>query len=179
MISSAAGLHRGVSDTEELARHTDVYISYLPMAHSFEVCMQMCMIVAGAKIGFYQVQPPPTLLPAPRPHAEQQDSAGRELGCREWQRGVRCVYVWGRVTAGGCGCGRGQGDVRKLVSDDLPALKPTLFAGVPRVYGRVYGPRSPAPALPLPAPLLPSPLLRRGEGLLCAPEGGRRRGGRG
>jgi len=84
VISSAAGLHRGVSDTEELARHTDVYISYLPMAHSFEVCMQMCMIVAGAKIGFY------------------------------------------------------QGDVRKLVSDDLPALKPTLFAGVPRVYGRVY-----------------------------------------
>ena len=31
-----------------------------------------------------------------------------------------------------------QGDV-KLVIDDIGALKPTLFVGVPRVYDRVYG----------------------------------------
>jgi hypothetical protein len=24
------------------------YISYLPMAHTFEVCMQLCIIIAGA-----------------------------------------------------------------------------------------------------------------------------------
>lgn len=30
-----------------------------------------------------------------------------------------------------------QGDVRKLV-DDIGALKPTLFIGVPRVFDRVY-----------------------------------------
>lgn len=31
-----------------------------------------------------------------------------------------------------------QGDVRKLVTDDIPALKPTIMAGVPRVYARIY-----------------------------------------
>jgi long-chain acyl-CoA synthetase len=30
-----------------------------------------------------------------------------------------------------------QGDVRKLV-DDIAALRPTLFAGVPRVFERIY-----------------------------------------
>ena len=30
-----------------------------------------------------------------------------------------------------------QGDVRKLV-DDIGALKPTLFVGVPRVFERIY-----------------------------------------
>ncbi|EKX31964.1 hypothetical protein GUITHDRAFT_121866 [Guillardia theta CCMP2712] len=62
----------------------DIYISYLPMAHSFEICIQICMVAVGASIGFF------------------------------------------------------QGDIRLLVSSDLPLLKPTLMSGVPRVYGRVY-----------------------------------------
>lgn len=60
------------------------YISYLPLAHSFELNMQILMIATGSCIGFY------------------------------------------------------QGDVRKLVTDDIPALKPTIMAGVPRVYARIY-----------------------------------------
>ena len=31
------------------------------------------------------------------------------------------------------------GDPLKLISDDIPALKPTLFPSVPRVYNKVYG----------------------------------------
>lgn len=30
-----------------------------------------------------------------------------------------------------------QGDIRKLV-DDIGALRPTIFAGVPRVFERIY-----------------------------------------
>lgn len=61
-----------------------VYISYLPLAHSFELNMQLLMLTTGSSIGFF------------------------------------------------------QGDIRKLVASDIPALKPTVMAGVPRVYSRIY-----------------------------------------
>lgn len=62
---------------------TDVYLSYLPLAHCFEACVQIAAICAQAAIGFY------------------------------------------------------QGDA-KLLIDDVAVLKPTVFAGVPRVYSRIY-----------------------------------------
>lgn len=60
----------------------DSYMSYLPLAHSFETCMLAAIISAGGHIGFY------------------------------------------------------DGDVRHL-SDNARELRPTLFAGVPRVYTRI------------------------------------------
>lgn len=36
-------------------------------------------------------------------------------------------------------CGYFGGDVLKLVSDDLPMLKPTFFPSVPRLYNKIYG----------------------------------------
>ena len=38
----------------------------------------------------------------------------------------------------GVRCGYFSGDVLKLVSDDLPALKPTFFPSVPRLYNRIH-----------------------------------------
>lgn len=35
--------------------HTDVYISYLPMAHVFERAAQGIHVFKGASIGYYQV----------------------------------------------------------------------------------------------------------------------------
>lgn len=32
-----------------------------------------------------------------------------------------------------------SGDVLKLISDDIPVLKPTFFPGVPRLFNRLYG----------------------------------------
>jgi len=61
-----------------------VYISYLPLAHSFELNMQILILSCASSIGFY------------------------------------------------------QGDVRKLVTHDMPALQPTIMAGVPRVFNRIY-----------------------------------------
>jgi len=83
-LASASGLLLG--NTTPLVTESDVYISYLPMAHSFDPCMQFCVIIAGASVGF------------------------------------------------------SQGDPKKLVGDggDLSALRPTIMAGVPRVYSRVY-----------------------------------------
>ena len=79
ILASASGLFRfGIEFYP-----TDVYLSYLPLAHSFETVMQILTIIAGGSIGFY------------------------------------------------------QGDARKL-TDDIAALRPTVFAGVPRVYSRIY-----------------------------------------
>ena len=60
------------------------YISFLPLAHSFETCMQISLICAGGSIGFY------------------------------------------------------GGNLKTLATVDIPELKPTVMAGVPRVYQRIY-----------------------------------------
>lgn len=39
----------------------------------------------------------------------------------------------------GVRCGYFGGDVQKLVSHDLPMLKPTFFPSVPRLYNKIYG----------------------------------------
>ena len=39
----------------------------------------------------------------------------------------------------GVRCGFFSGDVLKMISQDIPALKPTFFPSVPRLYNRIYG----------------------------------------
>lgn len=63
----------------------DVYISYLPAAHSFEQALQATSLISGMRCGFY------------------------------------------------------GGNPLALVSEDLPALRPTFFPSVPRIFNRVYG----------------------------------------
>jgi len=82
LASSAALLNQ--SANVQLIRDDDVYISFLPLAHSFETCMQVSTILVGASIGFF--------------------------------------------------CG----DVRKLIGEDVPMLRPTVMAGVPRIYSRMF-----------------------------------------
>jgi long-chain acyl-CoA synthetase len=83
IISSSGGLLRQ-NPHLDLLRPDDVYLSFLPLAHSFETCMQVCCILVGCGVGFY------------------------------------------------------QGDARKLVSEDMPDLRPTIMAAVPRIYARIY-----------------------------------------
>ncbi|EKX40085.1 hypothetical protein GUITHDRAFT_143034 [Guillardia theta CCMP2712] len=83
VLSSAAGILRQ-NFREDLLLEDNLYISYLPLAHSLEVGLQNCVVLVGCAIGFY------------------------------------------------------QGDVKKLVSEDLPDLRPTIMAGVPRIYARIY-----------------------------------------
>lgn len=52
-MASVSGLLRG--NAQDLVVESDVYISYLPMAHSFDPCMQFCIITVGASIGYSQV----------------------------------------------------------------------------------------------------------------------------
>lgn len=63
----------------------DIYISYLPAAHSFEQALQGIALFTGCRCGFY------------------------------------------------------GGNPLALVSEDLPALRPTFFPSVPRIFNRVYG----------------------------------------
>lgn len=79
ILASVSGLRAFGVDIVQ----TDVYFSYLPLAHSFETVMQLLGLCAGAACGFY------------------------------------------------------QGSV-KLLTDDIVTLKPTVFAGVPRVYSRIH-----------------------------------------
>jgi long-chain acyl-CoA synthetase len=83
ILSSSGGLLRQ-NPHLDLLRPDDVYLSFLPLAHSFETCMQVCCILVGCGVGFY------------------------------------------------------QGDARKLVSEDMPDLRPTIMAAVPRIYARIY-----------------------------------------
>ena len=63
---------------------SDVYISFLPLAHIYEATLQVAFAVVGASIGFY------------------------------------------------------AGDPLKMLTDDIPLLKPTILAAVPRIYSRIY-----------------------------------------
>lgn len=36
-------------------------------------------------------------------------------------------------------CGFFSGDPTKMIREDIPALKPTFFPGVPRIYNSIYG----------------------------------------
>lgn len=63
----------------------DSYLSYLPLAHSFEQVLFASALTFGTRIGFF------------------------------------------------------GGDLLKLTKEDLPALKPTIFISVPRLYNRIYG----------------------------------------
>lgn len=72
----------GVMHSNVALSHSDVYLSYLPLAHSFETCMVLTVVAVGGSVGFF------------------------------------------------------ANDVRKLTTD-AQALRPTLFAGVPRVYTRI------------------------------------------
>jgi len=47
--------------------------------------------------------------------------------------------LFGIVLAFGMRCGFYSGDPQKLLKEDLPALKPTFFPSVPRIFNRVYG----------------------------------------
>jgi len=63
-------------------RATDVHLSYLPLAHAFELAVIMCGVMRGASVGFF------------------------------------------------------HGNVKEL-TEDAKVLRPTIFAGVPRVFQRV------------------------------------------
>ncbi|VAI15649.1 unnamed protein product [Triticum turgidum subsp. durum] len=78
LIANVAGSSLGVKFYP-----SDVYISYLPLAHIYERANQIALLHYGVAIGFY------------------------------------------------------QGDNLKLM-DDLAALRPTVFASVPRLYNRIY-----------------------------------------
>lgn len=72
----------GMLHSEVVLSCDDLYMSYLPLAHSFETCMVFAVLLSGGSVGFY------------------------------------------------------SGDVQRL-SEDAKFFRPTLFAGVPRVYTRL------------------------------------------
>lgn len=63
----------------------DSYLSYLPLAHSFEQALFASALTFGTQVGFF------------------------------------------------------GGDLLKLTKEDLPALKPTIFPSVPRLYNKIFG----------------------------------------
>ena len=141
-LSIALSLSLSFSLSRYLANASDVYISYLPMAHSMEIVLQMTIITCGASVGFYS-----------------GDVRKLVTGVCWEGRGQTCDWcVWGRRAGSG-----GGGNCRVVFfynfffrqffcfhiffsqhtrthvrTEDLPALQPTIMAGVPRVYSRIY-----------------------------------------
>ncbi|CAI7802566.1 unnamed protein product [Closterium sp. NIES-54] len=83
LATAVAGTKRFCEVNDYVLTTTDIYISYLPLAHIFDRVAEELMTHVGGSIGFW------------------------------------------------------QGDVRKL-TDDLEALKPTFFCGVPRIFDRIH-----------------------------------------
>ena len=77
-----SGLRAGAAALDTVP--SDVYISYLPLAHIFERTMLTGIIMFGASCGFY------------------------------------------------------SGDFKRLILEDMPCLRPTLFVTVPRILNRIY-----------------------------------------
>jgi long-chain acyl-CoA synthetase len=49
----------------------------------------------------------------------------------------QCIF--GMALAYGVRVGFFGGDILKMISHDIPSLKPTFFPSVPRLYNRIYG----------------------------------------
>jgi len=49
----------------------------------------------------------------------------------------QCLFSMSLVS--GMKCGYFAGDIMKMISHDIPSLKPTFFPSVPRLYNRIYG----------------------------------------
>ena len=49
----------------------------------------------------------------------------------------QCMFSMSLVS--GMKCGYFSGDIMKMISHDIPSLKPTFFPSVPRLYNRIYG----------------------------------------
>ena len=89
----------------------DTHISYLPLAHVFEQAVCGTVLAHGAKIGFYQV-------------CRRNDTFNNL-----WKTLLVCVTpIYPSYF---------QGDI-KLLTDDMQALKPTIFPTVPRLLNRIY-----------------------------------------
>jgi long-chain acyl-CoA synthetase len=114
----------------------DSTLSYLPLAHIFDRC-------AARGFGFHvyitfrhggRSQRPRLLLfhptnPSKQKHARHHYHHHTHYTATSVLEEMM-LHLGGRV-------GYFQGDTRKLM-DDIAALKPTLFIGVPRIYDRIY-----------------------------------------
>lgn len=83
ILTSAAALLKLMSQFGVIVRSSDVFLSFLPLAHILDRVAEEAFLQLGGSIGYW------------------------------------------------------QGDTKKLM-DDVGALRPTIFAGVPRIYDRVY-----------------------------------------
>jgi long-chain acyl-CoA synthetase len=116
VVATVAGLERFLETSRFGLGPDDAMLSYLPLAHIFDRVAEELFLNVGGRIGYFQGQ-------------------GGGRGEREWRwkGGARARARQpppSRLAAP-------PGDVRHLV-DDISALRPTLFLGVPRVFDRVY-----------------------------------------
>lgn len=93
----------------------DVHISYLPLAHMFERGMQ-------ARIDLFNIFFWEAIF--------MNEKKELVIWCS-------CIYFQIICFMHGCRIGFFRGDV-KLLTDDMQALKPTLFITVPRLLNRIY-----------------------------------------
>lgn len=75
--------HDSVTLTQQQCRSSDVFLSYLPLAHIFDRVAEETFLGLGGSIGYWQGNP-------------------------------------------------------KTLLDDVGALRPTIFVGVPRIFDRIY-----------------------------------------
>lgn len=94
----------------QVIHHDDVHLSYLPLAHMFERLVHVSPISSYLK--------------------EKKNQLHIHLGFLSCDLQLMMVQHGARI-------GFSRGDVR-LLTEDLQALKPTIFPTVPRLVNRIY-----------------------------------------
>ncbi|KAL6513355.1 Long chain acyl-CoA synthetase 7 peroxisomal [Orobanche gracilis] len=113
LIASIAGMTLAVKFYS-----SDIYISYLPLAHIYERANQIMCAYYGVAVGFYQGRIDLLGNPKLNNHRKRLGSGYRPLGNKIHKH----IHTM---------------DNLKLM-DDLAALRPTIFSSVPRLYNRIY-----------------------------------------
>lgn len=99
----------------------DSTLSYLPLAHIFDRIVEEFALYSGARIGYYQVL---LRCSCPRCKAHSVQALRKSI----FPCSMRCDHTQ-------CGpCAQGS---PKKITDDVAALRPTLFIAVPRVLERI------------------------------------------
>ncbi|KAL6595600.1 hypothetical protein ACP70R_047940 [Stipagrostis hirtigluma subsp. patula] len=127
LIANVAGSSMGIKFYP-----SDVYISYLPLAHIYERANQVALLHYGVAIGFYQGLMDPlfwhTLLCALHTYAASL-SLPPPIFCNNFY--LLADFLIHTIPI------MDANDNLKLM-DDLAVLRPTVFSSVPRLYNRIY-----------------------------------------
>jgi hypothetical protein len=158
LVATIAGCNQMLEAYNETLRDGDSYLSFLPLAHVFDRLAEEFMLNKGGCVGYWQVCARVPRLRGLRGLAREA-RGGPAAGSRACAACSACMHrtpnpegslghttrrarrdttrYTAYCTAHTAPHTRAQGEIPKVL-DDIVALRPSLFCGVPRVFDRIF-----------------------------------------